>query len=88
MDEQTVRKTFKCKLQPTAEQVRAMEVVLRRCRELYNRSPKLTVLSRRGVKRVWFLLHREQFHRSLTATASALPSTGVLTVRRPSGQLL
>jgi putative transposase len=36
MDEQTVRKTFKYKLQPTAKQGRAMEFVLRRCRELYN----------------------------------------------------
>jgi putative transposase len=36
MDEQTVRKTFKYKLKPTAEQERAMEFVLRRCRELYN----------------------------------------------------
>jgi putative transposase len=36
MDEQTVRKTFKFKLHPTPEQERAMEVVLRRCRELYN----------------------------------------------------
>src|SRR5690348_4703194 len=36
MDEQTVRKAFKYKLKPTPEQERAMEVVLRRCRELYN----------------------------------------------------
>jgi putative transposase len=36
MDEQTVRKTFKYKLKPTPEQERAMEFVLRRCRELYN----------------------------------------------------
>src|SRR5215469_15282176 len=36
MDEQTVRKTYKYKLQPTAEQAGAMEFVLRRCRELYN----------------------------------------------------
>jgi putative transposase len=36
MDEQTVRKTFKYKLNPTPEQERAMELVLRRCRELYN----------------------------------------------------
>jgi putative transposase len=32
----TVRKTYKYKLQPTAEQTGAMEFVLRRCRELYN----------------------------------------------------
>jgi putative transposase len=31
-----VRKTYKYKLQPTAEQERAMTFVLRRCRELYN----------------------------------------------------
>src|SRR5215813_12164297 len=31
-----VRKTFKYKLQPTAEQEQAMAFVLRRCRELYN----------------------------------------------------
>jgi putative transposase len=31
-----VRKTFKYKLQPTAEQEGTMEFVLRRCRELYN----------------------------------------------------
>lgn len=36
MDEQTVRKTFKYKLKPTLEQERAMEFVLRRCRELYH----------------------------------------------------
>jgi putative transposase len=36
MDEQAVRKTFKYKLKPTPEQERAMEFVLRRCRELYN----------------------------------------------------
>jgi putative transposase len=36
MDEQTVRKTFKYKLQPTAEQEGAMAFVLRSCRELYN----------------------------------------------------
>jgi putative transposase len=35
-DQQTVRKTFKSKLKPTAEQERAMAFVLRRCRELYN----------------------------------------------------
>jgi hypothetical protein len=36
VDEQTVRKTFKYKLKPTAEQEDAMAFVLRRCRELYN----------------------------------------------------
>jgi putative transposase len=36
MDEQTVRKTYTYKLQPTAEQAGAMEFVLRCCRELYN----------------------------------------------------
>jgi putative transposase len=36
MDTATVRKTFKYKLQPTAEQEQAMAFVLRRCRELYN----------------------------------------------------
>src|SRR5215472_2912221 len=39
MDEQltgTVRKTYKYKLVPTAEQERALAFVLRRCRELYN----------------------------------------------------
>jgi putative transposase len=36
MDLQTVRKTFKYKLKPTPEQERAMEFVVRRCRELYN----------------------------------------------------
>jgi putative transposase len=36
METQTVRKTFKYKLKPTPEQERAMEFVLRRCRELYN----------------------------------------------------
>ena len=35
MDEQTVRKTYKYKLQPTAEQEGALAFVLRRCRELY-----------------------------------------------------
>jgi putative transposase len=36
MDVPTVRKTFKYKLQPTAEQEETMAFVLRRCRELYN----------------------------------------------------
>ncbi len=36
MDEPTVRKTFKYKLQPTSKQEQAMEFVVRRCRELYN----------------------------------------------------
>jgi putative transposase len=36
MDEQTVRKTFKYKLDPTPEQEQAMAFVLRRCCELYN----------------------------------------------------
>jgi putative transposase len=36
MDEQTVRKTYKYKLQPTAEQEGALAFVVRRCRELYN----------------------------------------------------
>src|SRR5215469_7131007 len=33
---ETVRKTFKYQLMPTPEQERAMEIVLWRCRELYN----------------------------------------------------
>jgi putative transposase len=36
MEALAVRKTFKYKLQPTAEQEGTMEFVLRRCRELYN----------------------------------------------------
>jgi putative transposase len=36
MNEQTVHKTFKYKLQPTAEQEGTLEFVVRRCRELYN----------------------------------------------------
>ena len=36
MDQQTVRKTFKYKLQPTSEQEQALDEVLWRCRELYN----------------------------------------------------
>jgi putative transposase len=36
MERQTVRKTFKYKLKPTAEQERVMTFVVRRCRELYN----------------------------------------------------
>src|SRR5260370_22764616 len=36
MDQQSVRKTFKYKLQPTAEQERALERVLWHCRTLYN----------------------------------------------------
>jgi len=36
MDEQTVRKTYKYKLQPTPEQEQVMAFVLRRCRALYN----------------------------------------------------
>ncbi len=36
MEPPTIRKTFKYKLQPTAEQEGAMEFILRRCRELYN----------------------------------------------------
>jgi putative transposase len=36
MNEQTVRKTFKYKLNPTPQQERAMTFVVRLCRELYN----------------------------------------------------
>jgi putative transposase len=36
MEQQTVRKTFKYKLNPAPEQERAMAFVVRRCRELYN----------------------------------------------------
>jgi putative transposase len=36
MEPLTVRKTFKYKLQPTAQQEGTLEFVLRRCRELYN----------------------------------------------------
>jgi putative transposase len=36
MDEQAVRKTVKFKLKPAPEQERALELVLRRCRDLYN----------------------------------------------------
>ena len=36
MEQQTVRKTLKYKLQPTAEQEGTLEFVLRRCCELYN----------------------------------------------------
>jgi hypothetical protein len=50
------------------------------------RSPKLTVLCR-GTKRVWFLLHRGQFHRSPTTPASAPHSTGVFTLRGTPGEL-
>ena len=32
----TVRKTFKYKLNPTPEQAQVLEIVLRRCRTLYN----------------------------------------------------
>src|SRR5260370_1531325 len=40
MDEPTVRKTFKYKLQPASKQEQAMEFVVRRCRELYNAALK------------------------------------------------
>jgi transposase len=36
MEQFTVRKTFKYKLHPTAEQEGTLAFVLRRCRELYN----------------------------------------------------
>jgi putative transposase len=36
MEQQTVRKTFKYKLNPTPDQERVMAFVVRRCRELYN----------------------------------------------------
>ncbi|HEV8193085.1 MAG TPA: transposase [Ktedonobacterales bacterium] len=36
MEQQAARKTFKCKLKPTPQQEQAMEIVVRRCRELYN----------------------------------------------------
>jgi len=35
-EQQRARKTFKYQLMPTSEQERTMEMVLRRCRELYN----------------------------------------------------
>lgn len=37
------------------------------------RSPKLTVFTHEGRKRVWFLLHRGQFHWSHATPASAPP---------------
>jgi transposase len=40
MDQHTVRKTFKYKLQPTSEQAQALDEVLWRCRELYNTALK------------------------------------------------
>ena len=36
MKEQSVRKTYKYKLKPTAEQVRALERTLTLCRHIYN----------------------------------------------------
>src|SRR5262249_10578894 len=51
-----------------------------------HRPPKLTVLCR-SMKRVWFLLHRGQFHLSAPTQASAPLSTGVEAVRRTLGQL-
>jgi hypothetical protein len=36
MDQQTIHKTYKEKLRPTPAQVRALEAVLWRCRDLYN----------------------------------------------------
>jgi len=36
MEQQSVRKTYHYKLKPTSEQVRALELVLARCRTLYN----------------------------------------------------
>jgi putative transposase len=36
MEQQSIRKTFKYRLNPTPEQARALEVVLSRCRTLYN----------------------------------------------------
>src|SRR5262245_12644429 len=36
MDQQTLRKTYKEKLRPTPAQERELEVVLWRCRDLYN----------------------------------------------------
>src|SRR5262249_41182484 len=51
-----------------------------------DRSPKRTHLSQ-GLNGVWFLLHRGQWHRRLTTPASALPSTGVSTLRRTVGEL-
>src|SRR5215813_1081240 len=36
MEQQTVRKTYKYKLNPTPEQEQAMAFAVRRCRELYN----------------------------------------------------
>jgi putative transposase len=49
MEQQTVRKTFKYKLQPTAEQEGTMELVVRRCRELYNAG----LQERREAWRMW-----------------------------------
>src|SRR5215472_960380 len=58
-----------------------------RSMSIRNRSPKLTVLSRVGRRRVWFLLHRGQVHRGRQAPASASLSTGVLALRRTAGEL-
>jgi putative transposase len=51
MRETTVRKTFKEKLHPTPEQERALDVVVWRCRDLYNAAieQRITVYHRRHV---------------------------------------
>jgi putative transposase len=51
MQQQTARKTFKYKLQPTAEQERALERVLCHCRTLYNTAleQRMTAWQRRHV---------------------------------------
>ena len=65
---------------------RCTVTVIRTDRESLCRSPKLTELSRRIVV-VWFLLQWGEFHHGRQAVVSALPSTGVLPLRRTAGAL-
>src|SRR5262249_53679457 len=66
---------------PSTGWIGARVAVAATCRTLASfRSPELSVLSHEGRKRVWFLLHRGQFHGGLVLTVSAPLSIGVLTV--------
>ena len=71
MDQQSVRKTFKYKLRPTAEQERELERTLLRCRTLYNVAleQRITAWQRRGVS-----VSRYQQEAELTAIRAEFPA--------------
>ena len=75
MEQQTVRKTFKEKLRPTPEQERALDVVVWRCRDLYNAALEQRIIAyqRRRVS-----LSRYEQEAELKAIRAEFPEYGAI----------